>query len=103
MGFITQHEVIQALKDEKSMAWDAFFTAYVPLIRLHGKDCGIKDEYLDDLVQDVMISVIKISKKFQYDPCKGRFRDFLKREGVRLLLQKVDHPGKIHGYFTQTL
>lgn len=79
MGFITQHEVIQALKDEKSMAWDAFFTAYVPLIRLHGKDCGIKDEYLDDLVQDVMISVIKISKKFQYDPCKGRFRDFLKK------------------------
>lgn len=79
MGFITQHEVIFALKDEKSLAWDAFFTAYVPLIRLHGKDCGIKEEYLDDLVQDVMIAVIKISKKFKYDPCKGRFRDFLKK------------------------
>lgn len=79
MSFETQYNMIASLKDENSQAWENFFSSYVKLIRLHGKDCGIKEEYLDDLVQDVMISISKACKTFQYDPDKGRFRDFLKR------------------------
>ena len=79
MSFTTRPDVIRSLKDSQSQVWETFFTAYSSLIRLHGKDCGLKNEHLDDLIQDVMIAVSKNSSNFQYDPAKGRFRDYLKR------------------------
>ena len=79
MSFTTRPDVIRSLKDSQSQVWETFFTAYSSLIRLHGKDCGLKNEQLDDLIQEVMIAVSKNSSNFQYDPAKGRFRDYLKR------------------------
>ena len=79
MSFTTRPDVIRSLKDNRSEAWETFFSAYSHLIRLHGKDCGVKSEYLDDLIQEVMIAVTKYSSSFEYDPARGRFRDYLKR------------------------
>lgn len=79
MSFTTRPDVIRSLKDNQEQAWEIFFSAYSSLIRLHGKDCGLKNEQLDDLIQEVMIAVSKNCTTFQYDPAKGRFRDYLKR------------------------
>ena len=78
MSFTTHYSIVKDLRDEESEAWNRFFEAYSPLIRLHGRDCGIDDVSLDDLVQDVMVSVFNNSSKFEYDPEKGRFRDYLR-------------------------
>ena len=78
MSFTTHYSIVKDLRDEASEAWTRFFEAYSPLIRLHGKDCGIDDDSLDDLVQDVMVSVFNNISKFEYDPAKGRFRDYLR-------------------------
>lgn len=79
MAFTTHQSIVDRLRDEGNNTWENFYSYYFKLIRLHGKDCGIKEGQLDDLVQEVMISVARISKSFIYDPEKGRFRDFLKK------------------------
>ena len=78
MSFTTHPSVVRNLRNGKSEAWNRFFEIYAPLIRLHGKDCGIDEDSLDDLVQNVMLSVFKQSKRFVYDPARGRFRDYLR-------------------------
>ena len=78
MSFTTHPSVIRNLRDGKSEAWHRFFEIYAPLIRLHGKDCGIDENSLDDLVQNVMLSIFSSSSRFEYDPAKGRFRDYLR-------------------------
>ena len=99
MSFTTHPSVIRNLGDEKSEAWNRFFELYAPLIRLHGKDCGIDDDSLDDLVQNVMMSVFHSSARFEYDPAKGRFRDYLRfiiraraNDMLRARYRKVNPP-----------
>ena len=79
MSFTTHIDIISRLRDRENQAWEDFFDSYAQLIRLHGRDCGVKEENLDDLVQDVMLAVTRKSATFQYDPGKGRFRDYLKK------------------------
>lgn len=78
MSFTTHFSVVNNIGDEHSPAWNRFFQQYQPLIKLHGKDCGIPENALDDLVQNVMLSVFKQSATFSYDSSKGRFRDYLR-------------------------
>ncbi len=78
MSFTTHFSVIGNLGNEDESSWNRFFQIYGPLIRLHGKDCGVPNDALDDLIQDVMLSIFKQSKTFVYDPSKGRFRDYLR-------------------------
>ncbi len=78
MSFTTHFSVVNNLRNEDDSSWNRFFQVYGPLIRLHGKDCGVPDDALDDLTQDVMLSIFKQSKTFVYDPARGRFRDYLR-------------------------
>ena len=79
MSFTTHASMIVRLNNPESKAWKSFFDFYAQLIRLHGKDCGVKEENLDDLIQDVMIAVSRKTPSFNYDRDKGRFRDYLKK------------------------
>ena len=78
MSFTTHFSVVNNLRNEDNSSWNRFFVTYGPLIRLHGRDCGVPESALDDLVQDVMLSIFKQSKTFVYDPSRGRFRDYLR-------------------------
>lgn len=78
MSFTTRFSVLEGIKDNDNKAWERFFAVYSPLIRLHGKDCGLRNEHLDDLVQNVMLSLVEQIQSFQYDPNRGRFRDYLR-------------------------
>ena len=78
MSFTTRASIVNCLHNTENCAWQRFFTSYAPLIRLHGSDCGLPKAFLDDLVQNVMISLWKNGKNFIYDPARGRFRDYLK-------------------------
>ncbi len=78
MSFTTHFSIVGHLKEEEDSSWERFFQTYGPLIRMHGKDCGVPEGALDDLVQNVMLSVFKQSKRFEYDPARGRFRDYLR-------------------------
>ena len=79
MNFVTDHEVLQGAKRRNESSWEQFYRFYAPLIRLHGKDCGLKNENLEDLIQNVMITLAEQMPDFEYDPAKGRFRDYLRK------------------------
>ncbi len=78
MSFTTRFSVLEGIKENDDKAWERFFAVYSPLIRLHGKDCGLRNEHLDDLVQNVMLSLVGQIQSFHYDPNRGRFRDYLR-------------------------
>jgi len=79
MKFITDYEILEGARKRDESAWEQFYRFYAPLIRLHGKDCGLKKENLEDLIQNVMMTLSEQMPGFEYDPSKGRFRDYLRR------------------------
>ena len=78
MSFTTHFSIVGHLKEEEDSSWERFFQTYGPLIRMHGKDCGVPEGALDDLVQNVMFCFFEKCDKFNYDPTKGRFRDYMR-------------------------
>ena len=79
MKFTTNYDILKRAKSRDEAAWEEFYNFYAPLIRLHGRDCGLKKENLEDLIQDVMITLSAQMPNFVYDPAKGRFRDYLRK------------------------
>jgi RNA polymerase sigma-70 factor (ECF subfamily) len=79
MKFITDYDILKGTKNHDETAWENFYNFYAPLIRLHGRDCGLKNENLEDLVQNVMLTMAEQMPGFVYDPAKGRFRDYLRK------------------------
>lgn len=79
MSFTTHFSILEGLKNNSNVSWERFYHFYMPLIRMHGKDCGITEQDLDDLVQNVLISINTIISGFRYNPAIGRFRDYLRK------------------------
>ena len=92
MNFNTDYDFLNKVKNKDEIAWEQFYKFYAPLIRLHGRDCGIKDQYLEDLIQNVMITLSVQMPGFVYDPSRGRFRDYLRtiiRARANDMLRKI--------------
>ena len=74
MKFITDYDILKGTKNHDETAWENFYNFYAPLIRLHGRDCGLKNENLEDLVQNVMLKFFNAEKKFVWREEKAKFR-----------------------------
>jgi len=59
------------------VAWDEFFQRYWRLIYAFARHRGCSHETAEDVVQDVLLEVFEHKDVFQYDPQRGRFRDWL--------------------------
>lgn len=79
MAFTTHFSIIDGIKHDSETAWDRFLKCYAPLIKLHGRDCGLDENYLDDLVQEVLLAISKTCENFNYDASRGHFRNYLRR------------------------
>lgn len=79
MAFTTRHSVLEGIRNNSEEAWNRFFSCYIPLIRMHGHDCGITPDSIDDLVQEVLLAVSQNRERFHYDSSKGHFRNYLRR------------------------
>jgi RNA polymerase sigma-70 factor (ECF subfamily) len=64
---------------EDAAAWREFEASYRPFIRKVGADAGVSRETLADLVQDVLLTIVRMIPRFAYDPDRGRFRSWLAR------------------------
>lgn len=78
MAFTTRHSVLTRIHHGDEVGWQEFYGTYQPLVRLRGRDRGLRNGELDDLLQDVMMSVFKGQKRLPHDPERGRFRDYLR-------------------------
>lgn len=78
MNSTTSATLLQRLQDGADpLAWDDFFARYWPMVYAFAKRRGCSHETAEEVVQDVMLSVFKHRDVFEYDPGRGRFRDWL--------------------------
>jgi RNA polymerase sigma-70 factor (ECF subfamily) len=58
-------------------AWGQFVEVYAPLVYRFARKHSLQDADAADLTQDVLRSVAKAAKSFEYDPRRGSFRGWL--------------------------
>ncbi len=63
----------------REFSWREFHEMYGPIIRGFARNAGLPAQESDDILQQVMLGFFSVSRQFEYDPAKGRFRGYLKR------------------------
>ena len=58
-------------------AWRTFVTIYAPLTYQFSQRRGLQHADAADLTQEVLSEVARSMRSFEYDPARGRFRDWL--------------------------
>lgn len=74
--------------DDAPAAWPEFVSRYGDLIRGFARRRGLQTADVDDVTQDVLVSLSKALPGFRYDPAKGKFRSYLKTVVVRAIAKK---------------
>ena len=66
---------IRDASDEES--WRTFVSIYAPLIYRSCRRRGLQDADAADVGQEVLVQVARSIREFEYQPARGRFRDWL--------------------------
>jgi RNA polymerase sigma factor (sigma-70 family) len=68
-------------------AWQAFVDLYMPLVYRYCRGRGLQDADAADVTQQVLSNVHRAIEDFEYDPQRGRFRDWLGTIAFRELIR----------------
>jgi RNA polymerase sigma factor (sigma-70 family) len=78
MTTTTRATLLERLRDgADALAWDEFFARYWPTIFTFARHRGCSQHTAEEIVQNVMLKVFQQRDVYQYDPDRGRFRDWL--------------------------
>lgn len=58
-------------------AWQEFYKAYWSAILRYARKLGLNEHQAQEVLQDTMIALMRQLPGFDYDPRKGKFRNFL--------------------------
>jgi RNA polymerase sigma-70 factor, ECF subfamily len=79
-GDITHPSLLLRVRNATdATAWDAFVRIYGPLIYSYCRRKNLQENDAADVAQEVLTRVSKAIRNFEYDPTKGRFRDWMGR------------------------
>jgi RNA polymerase sigma factor (sigma-70 family) len=77
-GDETRPSLLLRLRDPRDQeAWSRFVDVYGPLVHSHARRRGLSNEDAEDVTQRVFARVSEAIRKFDYDPQRGKFRDWL--------------------------
>lgn len=69
--------LLRIREPDDAPAWREFVALYTPLLQKFALIRGVISQDVDDVVQEVLKAVVQAIKKFEYEPEKGTFRDWL--------------------------
>lgn len=69
--------LVRLKREGDNEAWRTFVDLYTPLVYRYCRSRGVQDADARDITQAVMASVHRAIEKFEYDPQRGRFRNWL--------------------------
>ena len=78
-------------------AWRTFVDLYLPLVFRYCRKRGLQDADARDVTQQVLANIHRAIEGFQYDPNKGKFRNWLGTITLREIMRyqlKSRRPGK---------
>lgn len=77
----TRASLLARLKDASAdESWREFFDLYWKLIYNAARRHGLREFEAQDVVQEIMLELTRSLKTFNYDPKKGSFKAWLRRE-----------------------
>jgi len=91
----TRITLIDKLKDpEDNAAWQDFHDLYGNLIISWARRLGASDALAQDILQESMITLLRLMQTFEYDTDRGSFRSFLKTITRRRTIDAFRREGK---------
>lgn len=74
----TKPSLLLRIRDaQDSTSWCEFTEIYGPIIRSYCRHRGLQPTDADDVVQEILTQVSRSIGSFEYEPGRGRFRDWL--------------------------
>jgi len=81
--------LVRLAEDVDRSTWLEFFDRYGALIHGYARNRGCQAVDADDVVQDVLMALMKAMPNFEYDPKRGRFRGYLRTVTWRAVSAKA--------------
>ena len=98
----TNPSLLLRLRDNRErQAWALFVEVYGPLIFSYCRRKKLQDSDAADVSQEVLTRLSKALTRFEYEPKRGRFRDWLGRVTHRELLQFWKRQGRVNAMQTR--
>lgn len=76
----TRASLLLRIRDrDDSHAWGEFIALYRPLLVRYARARGLDAATAEDVAQHCLTAIVSKIREFDYDPCRGRFRGWLKK------------------------